>query len=152
MAQRRPPAITLRLVMLEMQGFDLAYITSLTNYASSTISTILASPEAINIRREIQARVIDTVAEIQTDLQAIAPTLLQEKIQLALTAKSENVRNNALTGLLELAGHVPVKQVEIRRATLIEEEYKDKTEEAIKAEIMDGLGAAESPKAPIILH
>lgn len=111
----------------------------MTGYSPSGVGAILNSPDAEIIRREITSRVIDTMADIQSDIQALAPTMLQKKIELAMTAKSETVRNNAITDLLELAGHVPVKQVAIHRANPIDADYKDKTEKAIRDEIMAGL-------------
>lgn len=137
--RKRAPAITLRIVMLQMQGHTEAEIAVMTGYSGSGVSTILTSPDAEIIRREITSRVIDTMADIQSDIQALAPTMLQEKLKLAMTAKSETVRNNAITDLLELAGHTPVKQVSIHRANPIDADYTDKTEQAIRDEIMAGL-------------
>lgn len=140
-SRRRSPVITLRIVVLEYNGLDASAIAAQVAMAPATVAQILASPEAARIRKEVEARVMDTQAQVQTDLQAFAPVALKEKMELAMNAKSETVRNAALTECLQLAGHVPVKQVAIHRADPIEEEYADKSEQDIRDEILADLAS-----------
>jgi hypothetical protein len=50
--------------------------------------------------------------------------------------------------LLEIAGHSPVKTLEIRRPTSLESDYHGKSEEEIRKEIFEGLDDGTSRSLP----
>lgn len=146
----------LHVVKLSWEGYTTMEIAARLNKSDSWVRNILSSPQAAEIVKRLETRVLDTTAQVQTVLQSIAPLALSRKIDLMLNG-SEAVSNRASQEILELAGHVATRQIEIRRADHIEEEYRNKTEAEIRAEILESLTAPpreeenKSP-APQLLH
>ena len=149
----RSPAVSLRMVLLEVQGYSPGQIAQMTGYNPADVAKILAAPDAARIRKEIENRTIDTVSQIRSDLQALVPTLLHEQVELALNGKSDAVRHNAGKYLMELAGHSPIKQVALHKADPIVEDYKDKTEDEIRKDLLKQLEETpESEEGSKLLH
>src|SRR6185369_14549896 len=111
---RRFTPLHLHCVKLHWDGMTNGEISKALNRSEAWVSTTLSSPEAAEIHKRIENRVLDSSVQVQVDLQAVAPLALSKKIQL-LNSTNDAVANKAATDLLELAGHVPTRQVEIRR-------------------------------------
>jgi hypothetical protein len=146
--RRRYNPFLLRVLILSYEGHTTSEIAMQTGKSDSYISGLLNSDEAKAIYLQLENQTLDTFRQTQTLIQAAIPAILQEKIRLALFANNEAVRNRAAQNILELGGHVAVQQLEIRKPDQIEEEFRDKSEEDIRNEILAGL---EDDK-PTTLH
>lgn len=131
-------AIHLHVVKLHWEGLSNTEIANRLRKSDSWVSTILSSPEAAEIYKRIENRVLDTTTQVQTILQSAAPMALNRKIDLMFSA-NDSVANKAAQEILELSGHVATRQVEIRRADHIEEEFRGKSEAEIRNEILQSL-------------
>lgn len=137
----------LAVLRLWAQGYTNDEIATMTNYTPSVVSQITNCPEAKALMAEMQDSTFASIADVQTTLQACAPALLEEKIKLALTAKDERVRSVSCSDLLGLAGHTPVKRVELTKVEEIENDYAGKSDEEIREHIRQELGLG--PKATV---
>ena len=142
---RRFTPLHLRIVMLNWQGRTNSEIAQIVNRSDAFISTTLAMPEVQDIIRRWESGMVDTTRQVQTMLQMSAPLALEKKIQL-LNSSNPSVANKAAQDLLELSGHVALRQIEIRRPDHVEEEFRDKSEEDIKREILAAITGEESKK------
>ena len=133
----------LHVVQLSWNGMDEDEIALHVGKTKQEVLKILASDQAKQIYARLEAQTLDTMGQVQAVLQAAAPKLMEEKVRLALSARSEAVRNSATGDLLDRAGHVAVKQLEIRRGDEVEEAYRDKSEDEIRDMISQGFEAIE---------
>lgn len=129
----------LRVMQLLWEGYTAAEIAAITGRVPLTISNLIATDEAKEIYELLQGQTVNTARQVQTAIAAAAPSIVREKIDLALGAKSESVRNQAAQQLLEMAGHSPIRHLEIHRPDEIQADYDNKSDEDIRKEIMDGL-------------
>jgi len=137
---KRAPLLVLRLVHLESQGFTRVEIAVQTGFPMTTVNSLLASPEATYIRKQLEARAIDTIQEVQADAQIAAPVMFKVMQDIALDDNEKGpTRLAAAKAVLEMAGHAPVKTVEIRRPNPLDSDYHNKTEDEIRKEIFEGL-------------
>lgn len=153
--KRRYNPLILRLQLLLWQGYSQTEAATLLGKTDAWVSNILTTDEAKEVYDELKKQTIDTVGQVQANLQAAAPAIIKEKIDLALFAKSETVRNQAGQQILEMAGHAATRHLEIHRADDVLEKYKNKTEAEIRDEVMRGLIEGEdddSPAPPAVLH
>lgn len=144
--------IHLHVVRLHWEGTSNNDIALKLNRSAAWVSSVLCSDEAKEIYKRLENRVLDTSVQIQTILQAAAPLALDKKIQL-LNSANDSVANKAAQELLELAGHVATRQVEVRRPDHIEEEFKNKSEEEIRQRILNEInGEMFTEKIEETLH
>lgn len=123
----------LRVLQLNWDGHSNSEIAAMTSRSLAWVSSVLSSPQAIEIMKRLEARVLDTHIQTQQIFQAHAPLAAQAKVNIMLDPNSPaSVRNKAAEDLLHHAGHVPTRSVEIRRPDHIEEEFRDMSEEEIK--------------------
>lgn len=146
----------LRVLHLNWEGCSVAEIAQITNRSLAWVSSVLSSPEALEVIKRLEARVLDTHIQTQQIFQAHAPLAASEKVKIMLDPNSPaSVRNKATEEILAHAGHVPTRSVEIRRPDHIEEEFRDKSEEEIKTLIRAALDdksdeALVETKAPVL--
>ena len=126
-------------VSLHSEGVSNQDIAQRLGKSDAWVSTVLNSPEAKDIYKRIENGVIDTKVHVQTMIQAALPLLLRRKLHIALSSGNETTANKAIQECLEMGGHLAPRQVEIRRPDHIEEEYKDKSEQDIRQEILSSL-------------
>jgi hypothetical protein len=137
---RRSPLLVLRVVQMESQGLDRNAISAETGISLSVLGVMLSSPIADRIRKEIESRTIDTIAEVQTDAQAAAPNMFKVLQDIALD-DNEKATNRIIAAktVLEMAGHKPIQTLELRKGNPLESDYHGKTEDEIRKEIYEGL-------------
>ena len=138
----------LAVLRLWAQGLDNAEIAVLVGYTPATVSLIVNLPEAQELLEEMKAGTFETIADVRTSLQFIAPELLEEKIRLAFNAKSEQVRSNSCAELLALAGHAPLRKIEITRPLEVVDPYKGLSEEQLRERVFKELGMNTKPSSP----
>ena len=138
----------LRVVALEWAGLDNLEIANRTGYSVQHVSNILTTPEAEEIRIELRKNTLDTMTDIQLEVQAIAPTILHEKIRLAINANDERVRSTSCTDLLHMAGHSPVKRLQLEKIDKGDADLADKSEDELRSLVRDEMDRIKSAGAP----
>lgn len=142
----------LHIVRMYWDGVELDHIDSKMNKPSGWARRIIDSAPAKEIIERLTNATVDTMVEVQTKLQASAPLLLSRELDYAIhdnTAAGSRARQL----LLEKAGHVATRQVEIRRPDHIAEEFRDKSEDEIKAEILESIrNSSNSSKDQETVH
>ena len=139
----------LRIMTMKWDGLSDQNIAAKFGKPVADIQRLLNLPAAKEIFAALEAQVLDTYHQTQLVIQAHMPALIREKIKLATTAANDAVRNRAIQDLLEMGGHGAVKRVEHLRPDPVEEEFKDKSEADIKAEIMAGIAGANLPEPTV---
>ncbi len=141
--KRRPEHLhVLRLYFAGMTQVDIARVTG---YTPQHVGNIVNLPESEEILRELERKTIDTILDVQADAQAIAPVIFEEKIRLALHSADERVRNVACSDILAIAGHQPVKRVQVENIDRgAEDSYEGLSEEEMRAKLI-----AETMKLPL---
>lgn len=139
----------LRPAHLEMVTFHLAGesnqdIAIRLGYTAQQVSNILNSPEVLEIIEALKAETLNTISQVQVEAQLYAPEILRRKIDYALHGTDDRVRNNAQTEILNIAGHVPVRHITVESRSAIQEKYKDKTDDDLRAFVT----GATSDKGP----
>lgn len=130
----------LRVLQLNWDGHSNAEIAQICGRSLAWVANVLSSPQAVEIMKRLEARVLDTHIQTQQIFQAHAPLAAQEKVNIMLNPLvPASVRNKAAEDLLHHAGHVPTRSIEIRRPDHIEEEFRDMSEEEIKNTINKAL-------------
>lgn len=127
----------IQIVRLAWQGYEQQEIASFLGCSSGHVSQILACDEARAIMEGLRQHAISSMDEVQDEAQLVAPLVMREKIRLALDAQDERVRNIACTDILAIAGHTPVKKLQIERNDPKLDEIERKTPE----ELREGLRA-----------
>ena len=146
---KRFTPLHLHVVRMYWDGVSPSTIDNKLSKPSGWASKILSSPEASEIIERLKNATIDTMVEVQTKLQAAAPILLSKELDFALSGNGA-AESRARQLLLEKAGHVATRQVEIRRPDHVEEEFRNKSEAQIKAEILESIRSEEreAPRPP----
>jgi len=120
------------ILRLHFQGWTADEIGQELDCSAQTVYRIVGLPESLEILEMFQKKTVDTILDISGDLQAVAPAVFEEKLKLALKAKDERVRNIACTDILNMAGHSPIKRVQVEQVDPVEDKYKGKSAEQIR--------------------
>ncbi len=120
-------------------------IGQMTGYSMKHVSDIIASEQAQEILADLTAKRLDTMGHIELVAQAIAPQIMNEKIRLALQGNDERVRNSACSDILNIAGHQPIKRVQVERVESVDEKYKDLTDEQIREKALAAITHRSPP-------
>jgi predicted transcriptional regulator len=113
------------------------------------VSNVLNSEQGLEVVEQLWSRKFDSMLEVGQQLQAVAPYIVQEKIKLALTARDERVKNTACTDILHMAGHVPVRRVEIDDLRP-DSKFSGKSEEEMRAMILEELDTVLEAKGKAV--
>lgn len=132
---RRLTPAHLEVFRLYFQGYSQLDIAKLTGYDRAWICKMLNGPDANDLLEQFQAKTINTILDVQSDAQAIAPRVFEEKIRLALNAKDERTRNIACTDILNMAGHRPIHRVVMENADPVLDKYADLTEDQLREQL-----------------
>lgn len=101
-------------------------------YTAQQVSNILNCPEVLEILDALRKESINSMAQVQAEVQLYAPEILRKKIDYALHGSDDRVRNAAQTELLHIAGHSPVRYVTVENKDEVLEKYKDKSEDELR--------------------
>jgi hypothetical protein len=135
----------LHIVRLHWQGYSNAEIAQFLQLSEGHISNILNCDEAKRLLGQLQEHTIDSYADTQDDFQLVMPLIRREKIKLALEATDERVRNMACSDILAIAGHTPVRRLEITRGSDSRKaELEKMTPEQLRDAILDDIGLSLS--------
>ena len=140
----------LMIIRLHWQGESNTDIAMLTGYSPQTVSNVIASEEAQAILLGLQAEVVDTMAQVQTQAQYDAPLVYENIFKIAHTASDERVRLHANLALVGIAGHVPIKRVVVERESALAKKYEDMSEEEIRSSIAGELAPGNGPDGKIL--
>jgi hypothetical protein len=135
----------LHMCLLSWNGYPNTKIALVMGLGEGAVSASLNSPTALEIFSQLKSGAIDSMLSVQTMAQAIAPLVMEQKMTLALGARSETVRNVACSDILEMAGHSPIKRLSIERPDPTADRHLGKTERELREEILSGLGLLPSP-------
>ena len=122
----------LRITISFWNGLTPTEIAAETGYSYTHVTQVLASERAQEILEQLTSATLDTVNEVQSVAQAVAPAVMEEKVRLALSAKDERVRNTSCSDILNIAGHQPVKRVQIEKPLSEAERYRDRSEDELR--------------------
>lgn len=101
-----------------------------------TVGKVLNSDHGKEILQQLDAKTFDSMLEVITMAQAVAPEMFNEKVKLALHSNDERVRTRNTAELLAIAGHTPVHRVSIERPDPILDQYKGKTPEELRTALL----------------
>jgi hypothetical protein len=149
MANRRRSVfnpIHFKVVRLHLDGHTQQDISRMTGLTPSAVNLILLSPEAQETLEAIKANYLDTMLEVQTQAQLVAPEMLKLKIDLAMNSLDERVRSINAKEVLEIAGHKPDTRLILQRT---EDAQAGEHAEATPEELRQQLLAAVA-KAPTV--
>jgi hypothetical protein len=142
----------MRIALLHWQGFTQEEVADMMGVTSQTVHNVLQCPAMQAFFEDVRAGVLDTMLDVQTTAQAIAPRIMQEKISLALDCPDARVRSTNCKDLLEMAGHKPPEHIEVVRSDKVSEKYGKKTEKEIREEILRGLMPSFQTEDSTTLH
>lgn len=149
-ARQRHKPFHIRCALLSLAGLTNKEIALEVSKSPETISAVLASAEVQAFLAEYRGQALNSMLEVQTMAQAIAPVAMHEKIRLALNGRDERVRNTACKELLEIAGHTPLHRVSVDRPDHVSEKYAERSDEDIRREIEQALGVGASSADPTL--
>ena len=127
---------------LHAQGYSNQEIADKVGYSVVRVSQLLNSEFAKDMQAQLLDRTLNTMLDVQTEMQSYAPMIVREKIRLALEAKSESVRDRSCRDILEMAGNGPVKRLHIERAEVVEDPYKDLSEKDLREKLLEEIHGA----------
>lgn len=134
------------MLRLHWQGESNTDIAMLTGYTPQQVSNIINSEEAQGILAALQAEALDTMSQVQTEAQFMAPKLFDNVVKLAEAAGDERVRLHANLAALGIAGHVPVKRVVVERENMLHKKFEDMTEDEIRRDIAGDLTPSDTKR------
>lgn len=117
-------------------------------YTEVQVGNIVRSAESQEILQQLQDATLDSMEEVATELQLAAPLAVKKKIDL-MSCGDSAVENRAATDVLHMAGHAPVRRVQVSRSESIAKRYEDKTEDELRAMLASELGLTEPPPSPV---
>lgn len=140
----------LLMIRLHWQGESNTDIAVMTDYTPQQVSNIIASDEAQTMLAGLRAEVMDTMAQVQSDAQFMAPVFFDNIVALAQHASDERVKLHANLAGIGIAGHVPVKRIVMERDSQLQRKFEDMSEDEIKASIIGDLAPDKGPDGNIL--
>ncbi len=153
MAQYQPKNFKpehIHIVRLHWQGYSNTEIAQHLQLSETHVSVVINCDAAKQLLNELREHTIDGYAETQDDFQLVLPLIRREKIRLALESGDERIRNMACSDILAIAGHSPVRRLEITRGSAqqaIDKLTPEQLRDAILADIGAKLAEPETPAA-----
>ena len=142
--------IDMRIALMHWEGYTDIEIAQSLGCSTQKIASVLASANVQQLFAELRDGILDTMLDVRTMAQAIAPRVMEEKISLALDSPDPRVRSVNCKDLLEMAGHRPPDRVQIEKIDRVSEAYVGKTEEEIRAEILRALVPPTETEEPTL--
>jgi hypothetical protein len=106
----------------------------------SYVQSALSTPECRAILEELENRTLDTMLQVATTAQAIAPAIMEEKIRLALESPDDRVRATSCKDILEMAGHSPVKRIQLNRPDAAGAKHEGMSESELRDSLKKKVG------------
>lgn len=102
-----------------------------------TVGQVVNSEPGKEFIAELRGRSVDTAVDVQAFMQAIAPIAQDTLLELCVSGKNEQVRANSAKAILEMAGHTPIKRLEVTKTDETIKEYAGMDPEDIRKELED---------------
>lgn len=138
----------LRMIHMYHQGFTMDEIALEVGTTPQQVSNIIATPEAQDLLARVREATFDSIIDIRTNFQSMAPECASKLFNLAMTAKDSRTQLSACTAILDRAGHTATKRVEIGAPGDFEKDITDLTEDELRDDIRRELGLAAAAPDP----
>lgn len=126
------------MIRLARDGNTNVEIAAQTGYSVQQVSNVLNSPEVQAVLQQLQESMLDSMAEVAQEIQLAAPLAIKRKVDL-LFSGDDRVASGAATDLLHMAGHAPVKRVQVTGATAVEKKYEGLSDADMKRKLLEEL-------------
>lgn len=136
----------IHIIRLAWQGHTNFEIASHLGCTEQHVSNIINCDEGQALLAELKNHSISSMTEVQDELQLVTPLILREKIRLALESSDEKVRSTSCSDLLAIAGHTPVRKLEIHREVPDTADLSGKTNEELRSHLLKELGIEDKDK------
>jgi hypothetical protein len=140
----------LQVIRLHWMGKDNTEIAAITGYTPQQVSNVINCEDAQKIIEGLNADAIDTMREVQCELQLSAPLYLNNLHEMAFSCADLRVKANINIALLGMAGHVPIKRVVVQDQTVLQKQYEGMSEEDIVADIRGELAPGKAPDGSVL--
>ena len=133
---RRMKPTHLRVLYLHWKGFTGTEIADVVGLSPGTVNAVIHSEAAEEILLGFKNSTLDSMRQVDSELQAMAPALLATKMDLALGSTDEKIRTTNCSDLLAMAGHTPVRRLRVEHTTPEHEEFSTLSEEQIREKLL----------------
>ncbi len=136
-----------QIIRLYWQGLEQVEVAKQLSCSEQLVGNVVRSDHGREILKSLEDKTFDSMLQVITMAQAVAPEMFNEKVKLALHSADEKIRTRNTAELLAIAGHTPVHRVSIERPDPILETYKNRTPEQLRAALIalkDGSPAPEN--------
>src|SRR5215472_15463156 len=130
----------IHIVRLHWNGYDNSEIAQFLGCSETHVSLVLNCDEAKRLLQQLREHTIDSFDDTQDDFQLVLPLVRREKIKLALEATDERVRNIACSDILAIAGHSPVRRLEVSRTDRKQSDPEKMTPDELRDAILNDIG------------
>ncbi len=132
--------MALRVCQQYWYGRNLDEIARMFDIPKSRVQALLALPETQSIMEELTNHTLDTMLQVATSAQAAAPACMEEKVKLALEDPDSRVRTMNCKDILEMAGHSPVKRIQLNRPDANTEKHANMDEHELREAVKKKVG------------
>ena len=143
MAHRPLKPAQLMVVRLHWAGKTHVQIASETGYTPQQVMNIVNLPDAQAILTELSDGVHSSMQEVVAELQVIAPIALKRKFE-KLYCGNDAVENKASSDILEMAGHMATRRVEVSTQSPLEKKFDGLSESKMRDKLFEELGLPTS--------
>lgn len=134
-----------QMIRLFWHGQTYVEIAAQLGYTPQQVMNVLHTEDAREILAQLQGSALDSADEVQQEIALVMPAVVKRKIDIGLYSQDERVANQALTDIMHMGGHSPVKRIQLDRTSEVQKKYADKTEEELRKMISDGLDDDTGP-------
>ena len=125
-----------QIIRLYWQGLEQKEVATQLSCSDELVGKVCRSDHGQEILKQFEDKTFDSMLQVITMAQAVAPEMFNEKVKLALHSADEKIRTRNTAELLAIAGHTPVHRVSIERPDPILETYKNRTPEQLRAALL----------------
>ena len=126
----------IQIIRMKWMGNTNTEIASLLSISDALVGKVVNSDKGREIFEQLQSSVFDSMVEVVTLAQAVAPEMLREKVKLALYSSDERIRSKNASDVLGIAGHVSIQKIVVDRPDPLLDKYKDKSELDLRRELL----------------
>jgi DNA-binding MarR family transcriptional regulator len=135
----------LKILLMYHQGYTLDEISHELGVTVQTCSNIINSPDAQALLDRVRDQAFETILDVRTDFQAMAPACASRLFHNATQSADDRVSTIACVAILDRAGHSPTQKLEVSKADPADQRFKDMSEEEIRKSVFREAGLPEPP-------
>jgi|WetSurSiteA1Bulk_404760.scaffolds.fasta_scaffold01976_3 hypothetical protein len=139
-------AVDVQIVRYHIMGYATSDIANLLQRTANYVNSVISSPFGQELICKYINRQIDTILDVQTMAQMIAPACMEEKLRLALHSNDEKVRSTNTRDILEMAGHTAQRTILLDRTEKPDRIYDGLSEAEIKASLLAAIAEETGEK------